>query len=279
MCSNVRQVCKRFDLAVRTAGELQYIVELGVGGLADGPQHPFNTFERINYLKSRRLDWRDPCVEEITAIRPLTQGHLWKLCAATLVRASNRDPLLQGYFDVVDVVRLDPSSVEQSVSSYCLNSQHTGFEFDPGQDLLVLFNRFPTLPWYVVFFKWMVRWRSICTSSTISFSLLSLKTGTPHPEAMNHPLVVPCFGKSVKGQGQPDSLAVLVWGEILVVQLFDGLTKFYFVNWRTGVVTAVSILNILPLHMLDLLVGRASEGRVRSNPQPLPSWQHQVRLH
>lgn len=135
---------------VRSAGELQYIVELGVGGLADGPrQHPFNTFERLNYLKSRRLDWRDPCVVEIAVVPPLAQAHLWKLCAATLVRVSNRDPLLEGYFDVVDVVRLDPSLVEQQRNSYGLDSHHTGFEFDPGQDLLVLFNRFPTLPWYV----------------------------------------------------------------------------------------------------------------------------------
>ena len=145
------QVCKRFDHAVRSAGELQYIVELGIGGLADGPsQHPFNIFERLNYLKSRRLEWRDPCVEEIAIIPPLTQAHLWKLRAATLVRVTNRDPLLHGHFDVVDVVRLDPPPVEQSACSYTLDSQYTGFEFDPGQDLLVLFNRFPTLPWYVL---------------------------------------------------------------------------------------------------------------------------------
>ena len=143
------QVCKRFDHAVRSSGELQYIVELGVCGSADGPiQHPFNTFERLNYLKSRSMEWRDPCVEEVAAIPPLCQAHLWKLRAATLVRVSNRNPLLQGYFDVVDVVRLDPSSVEQPEWSYNLDSQHTGFEFDPGQDLLVLFNRFPALPWY-----------------------------------------------------------------------------------------------------------------------------------
>lgn len=37
-----------------------------------------------------------------------------------------------------------------------------------------------------------------------------------------------------------DSLASVVWEEILVVQLFDGLTKFYFVNWRSGMVFAVS---------------------------------------
>ena len=147
----IAQVCKRFDHAVRSSGELQYVVELGVGGLVDGPtQHPFNTFERLNYLKSRSMEWRDPCVEEIASIPPLPQAHLWKLRAATLVRVYNRNPLLQGYFDVVDVVRLDPSSVEQSEFSHThsLDSQYTGFEFDPGQDLLVLFNRFPTLPWY-----------------------------------------------------------------------------------------------------------------------------------
>ena len=274
---NTRQVCKRFDHTVRTAGELQYIVELGVGGLVDGPQHPFNTFERINYLKSRRSDWRDPCVEEITTIHPLAQAHLWKLRAATLVRVSNRDPLLQGYFDVVEVVRLDPSSAEQSVSSFCLDSQHTGFEFDPGQDLLVLFNRFPTLPWYVVFFNRAIRWNSISTSSTVSFSLLSLKTGIPHPEATNHPLVVPCLGKSTRGQ--TESLAVVVWGEILVVQLSDGLTKFYFVNWRTGIVIPVSVLNPSPFRTLNQGLEHASEEFLRSDSQPLPSWQHQVCLH
>lgn len=59
-----------------------------------------------------------------------------------------------------------------------------------------------------------------------------------------HPLVVPCLGKYMRGQ--VDSLAAAVWEEILVVQLFDGLTKFYFVNWRTGVVIAVSVLNAFP---------------------------------
>jgi hypothetical protein len=146
---HVLQVCKRFDHAIRSSGELQYIVELGVGGLSDGPlQHPFNTFERLNYLKSRTLEWRDPCVEEIAVIPPPSQAHLWKLRTATLVRVSNRDPLIQGYFDVINVVRLDPSSVGQLEFSYSFDSQYTGFEFDPTQDLLVLFNRFPTLPWY-----------------------------------------------------------------------------------------------------------------------------------
>ena len=150
MDSNLCKVCRRFDHAVRWSGELQYIVELGVGGLADGPpQHPFNTFERLNYLKSRRLEWRDPHVEEIAAIPPLAQAHLWKLRAGTLVRVFNRNPLLQGYFDIVGVTRLNPSSAEQSECTHTLASQHTGFEFDPGQDLLVLFNRFPSLPWYV----------------------------------------------------------------------------------------------------------------------------------
>lgn len=145
------QVCKRFDHAVRSSGELQYIVELGVGGLTDGsPRHPFNTFERLNYLKSRMLEWRDPCVEEIAAIPPLAQAHLWKLRAATLVRAYNKDPFIQGYFDVVNVVRLDPSAVEQPECSYSLDSQYTGFELDPAQDLLVLFDRFPALPWYAL---------------------------------------------------------------------------------------------------------------------------------
>ena len=143
-------MCKRFDHAIRSAGELQYIVELGIGGFTDGPpHHPFNTFERLNYLKSRSLEWREPCIQEIATIPPLAQEHLWKLRAATLVRVANRDPLLQNYFDVVDVSRLDPSSVDQSGQSYTLDSQYTGFEFDPTQDLLVLFNRFPTLPWYL----------------------------------------------------------------------------------------------------------------------------------
>jgi len=129
-----------------------YIVELGISGLADGhPHHPFNTFERLNYLKSRRLEWKGPCVEEIAAVPPLAQAHLWKLRAATLVRVFNNNPLLQGSFDAVDVVRLDPSSADQLRCSYSLDSQYTGFEFDPGQDLLVLFDRFPTLPWYAFF--------------------------------------------------------------------------------------------------------------------------------
>ena len=260
---------------VRSAGELQYIVELGVGGLADGPlQHPFNTFERLNYLKSRRLEWRDPHVEEIAVIPPLDRIHLWKLRFATLVRVSNRNPLILEYFDVVDVVRLDPSSVEQSGHSYNLDSQHTGFEFDPGQDLLVLFDRSPTLPWCVFsLIGWFGRIQS-GSSSSVSFSLLSLNDGTPHPEAINNPLVVRCLGKSTREQ--TDNLAAVLWEEILAVQLFDGLAKFYFVNWRTGVVIAVSVLKISPFHTLNLLLEHASEEHVRSNPPPLPSQQHQV---
>ena len=45
-------------------------------------------------------------------------------------------------------------------------------------------------------------------------------------------------------RGQTDSLASVVWEEVLVVQLFDGLTKFYFVNWRSGIVFAVSFLGV-----------------------------------
>jgi hypothetical protein len=244
--SNVRQVCKRFDHAVRSAGELQYIVELGVGGLADGPQHPFNTFERLNYLTSRRLEWRDPCVEEIGAIHPLAQAHLWKIRAATLVRTSNRNPLLQGYFDVVDIVRLDPSSAEQSRSSYYLDSEHTGFEFDPGQDLLVLFNRYPTLPWYVLSLAGRFCGTQSAPSSSVSFSLLSLNAGTPHPEAAKPSSSGSVFRKGRKGATRQPCRCHLVWEEILVVQLSDGLTKFYFVDWRTGVVIAASAPNFLP---------------------------------
>ena len=107
------------------------------------------------------------------------------------------------------------------------------------------------------------------SSSSVSFSLSSLNTGVPHPEAASHPLVVPCFGKSVRGQ--TDGLSAIVWDEILVVQLFDGLTKFYFVNWRAGVVIAVIVLYFLPFHALNLLLEYDSEERVRSNPQSLPS--------
>ena len=255
------QVCKRFDHAVRSAGELQYIVELGVGGLSDGPpRHPFNTFERLNYLKSRRLEWRDPCIEEIATIHPLPQAHLWKIRVATLVRVFNRDPLLQRFFDVVDVVRLDPPSVEQPGCSYALDSRYTGFEFDPGQDLLVLFNRFHPLPWYVFVLRERSDGIQSSSSSSVSISLSSLNTGMPHPEAANNPLVVPCLGKSVRVQ--TDSLAAIVWEEILVVQLFDGLTKFYFVNWRTGVVVGVSALNFLSFRTLNPL--RTWFGRTRS---------------
>jgi len=80
-------------------------------------------------------------------------------------------------------------------------------------------------------------------------------------------------------RGRTDSLATVVWEEILVVQLFDGLTKFYFVNWRTGAVIAVSVLNLLPFRTLNLLLEHGSEERVRSNPQPLPSRKYQVFLH
>lgn len=66
-------------------------------------------------------------------------------------------------------------------------------------------------------------------------------------------------------RGQTDSLSALVWEEILVVQLFDGLTKFYFVNWRSGIVIAVSVLDFLPSHTLDLLLEDDSEERVRSD--------------
>ena len=107
------------------------------------------------------------------------------------------------------------------------------------------------------------------SSSSVSFSLLSLDAGTPHPEAANHPLVVPCLGKSVRGL--TDSLSAIIWEETLVVQLFDGLTKFYFVNWRTGIIIAVSVLHSSPSLKLNFPPEDGSEERLRSNLQPLPS--------
>ena len=80
-------------------------------------------------------------------------------------------------------------------------------------------------------------------------------------------------------RGQTDSLSAVVWEELLLVQLFDGLTKFYFVNWRAGVVIAVSTLDLLPSHTLNLLLEDSLEERVRSNSQPLPSWKYQVCFH
>ena len=79
------------------------------------------------------------------------------------------------------------------------------------------------------------------SSSSVSFSLLSLNGGTPHPEARSNPLVVSCLGKYMKVP--TESLACSIWEETLVVQLFDGLAKFYFVNWRNGIVFAVSFLD------------------------------------
>lgn len=67
-------------------------------------------------------------------------------------------------------------------------------------------------------------------------------------------------------RGQTESLATIIWGEILVIQLFDGLTKFYFVNWRTGVVISASVVDFFSFHVLNLFLEHASEERVCSDP-------------
>lgn len=66
-------------------------------------------------------------------------------------------------------------------------------------------------------------------------------------------------------RGQTESLSAIVWEEILVVQLFDGLTKFYFVNWQSGIVIAVGVLYLLSSHTLNLLLEDDSEECVRSD--------------
>lgn len=99
-------------------------------------------------------------------------------------------------------------------------------------------------------------------SSSVSFSLLSLDTGVPHPEAENNPLVVPCLGKYVRGQ--IDGLACTVWEETLVVQLFDGMAKFYFVNWRSGTVFAVSFRIFGSFRLCTLNFSRTCFGRAHS---------------
>lgn len=132
----------------------------------------------------------------------------------------------------------------------------------------------------MISFDKMIQWDLyIGPSSSVSFTLFSLNIGMPHPEAANHPLVVPCFGKSLKGQ--TDSLASTVWEEILVVQLVDGLTKFYFVDWRSGIVFAVSFAGVSSFQISPIrfnLQEHVSEERIRSNTQPLPPRKNQVRL-
>jgi hypothetical protein len=67
-------------------------------------------------------------------------------------------------------------------------------------------------------------------------------------------------------RGRTETLSAVVWDNILVVQLFDGLTKFYFVNWRSGVVIAASVLNFLPSQTLNFPLEDDPDERVRSDP-------------
>ena len=120
-----------------------------------------------------------------------------------------------------------------------------------------------------VSFVWQFNGTQICYSSSVSFSLLSLNFGTPHPEAVNRSLAVPCLGKSMRGQ--TESLACIVWEEILVVQLFDGLTKFYFVDWRNGIVFAVSFwiphplkFEILRVKLFKNMLRKSASARIHN---------------
>lgn len=113
----------------------------------DGPAaHPFNTFQRLNYLKAKQIEWKDLGDLEVINSIPLQGGCVqWILQASILVRAVNMQGTVPFCFDTVKILHLKSTAEELPERTLHLGSTFNGIEVDPrhGQDLLVLSDRNP----------------------------------------------------------------------------------------------------------------------------------------
>ncbi|KDQ62684.1 hypothetical protein JAAARDRAFT_189976 [Jaapia argillacea MUCL 33604] len=169
-------VSRGFYETIRRTASLQYIVELGAANYGDGSlTHPSTTRQRLKYLKEQQAAWKDPVIETLETI-DLVRGYDsssfgarkgFSFRGGVFVGAYLRGPLVQEAFNCLDVVNIRSITPEVPSWSLHLHDLMGGFDFDPAQDLLIGIERLPDSP----------------PPTHITFHILSLLHGTPHPRA------------------------------------------------------------------------------------------------
>lgn len=73
--------------------ECQYIIELAVAGMADGPHSPIVRSERLQRLREHQAAWHSLRWKSERTL-PMLDGGVWELYGGVLARAQGRDTLV-----------------------------------------------------------------------------------------------------------------------------------------------------------------------------------------
>lgn len=124
-----------------------------MAGCTDGPlAHPFNTFQRLSYLRAKQVEWKDlDNLEVIQTIPFQTPCVQWLLQASVLVRALNTQNIRPSCFDTIHTLHLRSTADDLPEKTLYLGAAFSEMEIDArqSQDLLVIFNRLLYPPEYV----------------------------------------------------------------------------------------------------------------------------------
>ncbi|KAF9229120.1 hypothetical protein BS17DRAFT_771061 [Gyrodon lividus] len=165
------QVCRLFHTTIEQNALLQYIIELAVSGMQNGPHSVMDHANRLAALRNSQAAWNTLQFTGLKDIRML-QGSLYELYGGVLVQSNHLGGL---------VFRRLPShyrGIDEHVWSLDLPDVNLrDFTLDPAQDLLVLIAR-PLL-----------RTGVHNARMEISIHLRSLTTGKEHPLAIKPPIL------------------------------------------------------------------------------------------
>lgn len=87
------QVCVVFYEAISTSMECQYIIELAVAGMVDGPISSTVRSERLQRLREHQAAWRMLRWRSEKTL-PMLDGGVWELYGGVLARARGRHTLV-----------------------------------------------------------------------------------------------------------------------------------------------------------------------------------------
>ncbi|KAF8526532.1 hypothetical protein BU17DRAFT_82618 [Hysterangium stoloniferum] len=139
ICSGV---CRQFQEIIDTTASLEYVLELGLSGLADLNVYGFVKADVLRYLREREhawsaLQWR------MTRNIPVGKKYaVWELCGSIFLGAYLREAAIPHpgtAFDAIDIFNLnDVDSGGCENGGLPLERSYYNLATDPGQDLLIL---------------------------------------------------------------------------------------------------------------------------------------------
>ncbi|KAA1473248.1 hypothetical protein DENSPDRAFT_881900 [Dentipellis sp. KUC8613] len=134
-------VCRYFSDVVRSSVQLQYAIERGAEGMADGlPTHDISTAERLNCLLERRDNWRQMKAKKVVSLSLDDNCLAYELVSGVLAIVGNKPGVYgnEGRSHLTASWLPSTSQDERRVVFDDLGLVVKDFAMDPTQDLLAL---------------------------------------------------------------------------------------------------------------------------------------------